>query len=186
MLVRPTLASMRSLGGALDRLAAVRAVITYDPVRTLYRALLVFDAVAILILAIGLGEFVYFEPPGQSTGLKATIVGVYQYDPTTKTTSGPDRRTFTRAQQFAAVVDWASLPHDISVDARWYDSFEAIVGRVGPGTPAQLAAQTTIPVGVPTGLKHNLPGQYLLVVERLENGVPVEVLARRIVLVERS
>jgi hypothetical protein len=163
----------------------VRAA-TYDPVRTLYRALLVFDIVAILILAVGLGEFLYFEPPGQSTGLKATIVGVYQYDPTTHTTVGPDRSSFARTQQFAAVVDWSSLPQNITVDARWYDSFEAIVGRVGPGTPAQLADQTMIPVGVPAGLKHNLPGQYLFVVERLQNGVPVEVLARHIVLVERS
>ena len=179
---------MRSLierAAPLDKLAAVRAT-PYDPVRTLYRALLVFDIVAILILAIGLGEFLYFEPPGQTTGLKATIVGVYHYDPSTQTTSGPDRRTFLRTEQFAAVVNWASLPQNITVDARWYDTFEAIVGRVGPGTPAELAGQTIVPVGVPAGLKHNLPGQYVFVVERLQNGVPVEVLARRIVLVERS
>jgi hypothetical protein len=165
-------------------LAAVRAA-PYDPVRSLYRALLWFDIVAIIVLAIGLGEFIYFEPPGQSTGVKATIVGVYQYDPTTRMTSGPDRRIFARSDQFAAVVDWSSLPQGITVDARWYDSFEAIVSRIGPGTPAELADKPTVPVGVPTGLKHNLPGQYVFVVERLENGVPVEVLARRIVLVER-
>jgi hypothetical protein len=163
----------------------VRAA-TYDPVRTLYRTLLVFDIVAILILAIGLGEFLYFEPPGRHTGLTATIVGVYQYDPTSNKTFGPDRSSFTRTQLFAAAVDWKSLPPNITVDARWYDSFEAIVGRVGPGTPAQLANETVVPVGVPTNLKHNLPGQYLFVVERLENGIPVEVLARRIVIVERS
>ena len=158
----------------------------YDPVRSLYRALLVFDIVAILILGIGLAEFLYFEPPGQGTGVKASIVGVYRYDPTTHTTIGSDRSTFLRTEQFAAVVDWASLPQNITVDARWYDSFAAIVGRVGPGTPAQLAGQTTIPVGVPAGLKNNLPGQYLFVVERLEGDVPVEVLARRILLVERE
>ena len=158
----------------------------YDPVRSLYRALLVFDVVAILILAIGLGEFLYFEPPGQATGLRATIVGVYHYDPATGTTSGPDRRTFPRSEQFAAVVDWSSLPQTITVDARWYDGFQAMVGRVGSGTPAQLASETTIPVGVPSGMKYNLPGQYVFVVERLQNGVPVEVLARRIVLVERE
>jgi hypothetical protein len=162
----------------------VRAA-SYDPVRPLYRALLVFDVVAILILAIGLAEFVYFEPPGQSTGLKATIVGVYQYDPATRTTSGPDRRMFGRSEQFAAVVDWSSLPPNITVDARWYDGFEAIVGRVGPGTPAQLASQTTVPV-VHASLKDNLPGQYQLVIERLDGGTPVEVLARRIVLVDRT
>lgn len=162
----------------------MRAV-TYDPVRRLYRALLVFDAIAILILAVGLAEFVYFEPFGKSTGLKATIVGVYQYDPTTNKALGPDRRTFTRDQQFAAVVDWSSLPQNITVDARWYDGFGAVVGRVGPGTPAQLAGTTTVPV-VHAGLKFNLPGQYIFVVERLDGGVPVEVLARRIVIVDRS
>ena len=157
----------------------------YDPVRPLYRALLVFDAVAILILAIGLGEFLYFEPPGQSTGLKATIVGVYQYDTNTHAAIGPDRSTYARNQQFAAVVDWTSLPQNIVVDARWYDSFETVVGHVGPGTPAQLANQTTIPVATSTPPTPNLPGHYLFVVERIEGGIPVEVLARRLVLVER-
>jgi hypothetical protein len=162
----------------------VRAA-TYDPVRTLYRTLLVFDIVAILILAVGLGEFLYFEPAGQTTGASVRVA-IYQYDSTTNKPIGPERSTFARAQFFAAVVDWSSLPQDIIVDARWYDSFEAVVGRVGPGTPSQLAATTTIPVGVPKGLKYNLPGQYIFVVERLEGGVPVEVLARRLVLVERT
>ena len=47
--------------------------------------------VALLILAVGLGEFLYFEPPGQSTSLRATIAGVYLYDRTADSTSGPDR-----------------------------------------------------------------------------------------------
>ena len=158
----------------------------YDPVKTLYRTLLLFDVVAILILAVGLGEFLYFEPPGQQTGLKATVVGIYQYDPVTNKTFGPERTTFSRTQLFAAVVDWSSLPPNITVDARWYDNFESVVGHVGPGTPAQLADQPTVPVALPTNLKYNLPGQYVFVVERWANGVPVEVLARRIVLVERS
>jgi hypothetical protein len=169
----------------LDKLAAVRAP-PYDPVRTLYRTLLAFDVVAILILAIGLGEFLYFEPPGRQTGLSATIVGVYQYDPTTHKTFGPDRVTFTTTQDFAAVVDWASLPPNIVVDARWYDTFGSLVGLAGPGTPAQLANQSTVPVAEPGPLKHNLPGRYLFVIERLENDIPVEVLARRLVLVKPS
>jgi hypothetical protein len=158
----------------------------YDPVRTLYRTLLIFDIVAILILATGLAEFLYFEPPGQQTGLTATVVGIYQYDPATNKTFGPERSTFTRTQLFAAVVDWKSLPPNITVDARWYDSLESIVGSVGPGTPAQLENQPIVPIALPTNLKHNLPGQYIFVVERWANGIPVEVIARRIVLVERS
>jgi hypothetical protein len=158
----------------------------YDPVRTLYRTLLIFDVVAILILAAGLVEFLYFEPPGQQTGLKATIAGVYQYDPATNKTFGSDRSTFTRTQLIAAVVDWSSLPSNVTVDARWYDNFLSLVGSVGPGTPAQLANQSIVPIALPKTLKANLPGQYMFVVERWANGVPVEVLARRIVLVERS
>src|ERR1700688_253463 len=160
---------------AVDRLATVHAA-PYDPVRTLYRTLLIFDIVAVLILATGLAEFLYFEPPGQVTGLQATVVGVFQYDPTTNKTFGPDRNTFTRAQLFAAAVDWQSLPPNITVDARWYDNFESIVGSVGPGTPAQLANQPIVPIALPKNLKYNLPGQYMFVVERWASGLPVEVL----------
>ena len=156
-----------------------------DQVPTLYRTLLVYAAVSILILVAGLVEFVYFEPPGQHSGLKASIVGVYQYDPQTNKTIGPDLNAFARTQMFAAVVDWSSLPADVIVDARWYDSFGNVVGSVGPGTPLQLAGQTVIPVRVPPGYHYVLPGHYLFVVERYAGGVPVEVIARRVVLVER-
>ena len=175
----------RPRASRLDKLAAVRAD-TYDPVRTLYRTLLLFAAVGIVILAGGLLEFLYFEPPGQTSGVKAHIVGVFQYDPVTQKTSGPDQRTFARNQHFAAVVDWSSLPNDITVDARWYDSFQVVVAQVGPGTPTQLADRAVVPVAVPSGLKYNLPGQYIFVVERMSGEVPVEVLARRIVYVVRT
>jgi hypothetical protein len=158
----------------------------YDPVRTLYRTILAFGAAGLLILTIGVVEFVHFEPFDQNSGTAANIVGVYSYDPATRTTSGPDESTFSRNQTFAAVVDWSSLPPNIPVDARWYDSFENVVGHVGPATPAKLGPTSTIPVNVAEGFQHNLPGHYIFVVERLEAGQPVEVLARRIVLVSRS
>jgi hypothetical protein len=154
-----------------------------DQVRTLYRTLLVFAAVSLLIFVAGLVEFAYFEPPGRHTGLKATIVGVYVYDPDKKTTIGTDRNSFPRTVQFAAVVDWSALPKTVVVDARWYDGFGNVVGSVGPGTPDQLAA--IVPVKVPPGFTHSLPGDYIFVVERYEGGLPVEVIARRVVLVER-
>ena len=159
---------------------------TYDPVRTLYRTLILFGAVGIVILAAGVFEFLYFEPLGQTTGVQAHIVGIYQYDPGTQKTSGPDKRTFARNEHFAAIVDWSSLPNGITADARWYNSFQVVVAQVGPGTPAQVANQTVVPVAVPAGLKYNLPGQYIFVVERISDGVPVEVLARRIVQVVRG
>ncbi len=156
-------------------------------VRTLYRTLLLFATVGVVLLALGLLEFVYFEPPGQASGAKARLAGVYQYDPTTRTTFGPDRTSFKRTEEFAAVVDWSTLPSDITVDARWYDSFGDVVGRLGPSSPFQLATTTVVPVIVPPGFKHNLAGNYTFVVERFNaDGVPVEILARRIVLVERS
>ncbi len=158
----------------------------YDPVRTLYRTILAFGAAGVLILTIGVVEFVHFEPFSQNSGTAANIVGVYAYDPATKATSGLDQGTFGRNQTFAAVVDWTSLPSNITVDARWYDSFENVVGHVGPATPAQLGPMSTVPVNVAEGFHHNLPGHYIFVVERLEGGQPVEVLARRIILVSRS
>ena len=156
-----------------------------DQVRTLYRTLLVYAAVSILILLAGLAEFAYFEPSGQHTGIKATIVGVYEYDSNTGQLTGPDSSTFPRTVQFAAKVDWSTLPSNIVVDARWSDGFGNVVGSVGPGTPQELAGQTIIPVKVPPGFHHNLPGHYVFVVERYEGGVPVEVIGRRVVQVER-
>ena len=111
--------------------------------------------------------------------------GYTEYDPASGKLIGSDRSSFTRNQDFAAVVQWEGLPGDLTVDARWYDTFGNVVGRVGPSTPSKLGAQSVVPVIVPQGLHHNLPGHYTFVVERLQNGVPVEVLARRIVLVER-
>ena len=156
-----------------------------DPVTALYRTLLVFAAVGILILVAGLAEFAYFEPFNPS-GLHARIVGVYHYDPTTHKTSGPDQRVFSRSDQFAAVVDWSGLPDSISVQAIWFDSFENIVGSAGPDTPSALQDETTIPAEIQKNLKFHLPGQYIFAIERVSGGQPVEVLARRIVEVQRA
>jgi len=157
-----------------------------DQTQTLYRTLLVFATAAVLILVIGLIEFVYFEPPGKVSGAKATIVGIYNYDPKTGQTFGSDESHFPRAQQFAAVVDWSSVPADLKVDARWYDAFGDVVGRLGPDTASQLVDQSVVPVVVPPEFHHSLPGQYMFVVERFEGSVPVEVLARRIIRVDRT
>jgi hypothetical protein len=156
----------------------------YDQVRTLYRTLLLFATVAVVILAVGLIEFVHFEPPGQTTGAKVRIVGVFAYDSANGTTLGTDKSTLSRTQEFAAVVDWSGLSPNLAVDARWYDSFGGLVGRIGPSTPAQLGNHSIVPVITPPGLHHNLPGRYTFVVERFQGGVPAEVLARRFVQVE--
>ncbi len=156
-----------------------------DPVSAPYRTLLVFAAVGVLILVAGVVEFAHFEP-FSSSGLHAHIVGVFQYDPGTSQTSGPDRQRFGRAEDFAAVVDWSGLPDSVSVQAVWFDSFQNIVGSAGPDKPSALAEHTTIPAAVPKDLKFHLPGEYIFAVERLTNGQPVEVLARRIIEVQRT
>ncbi len=159
---------------------------TYDQLRILYRTLLGFATVGVVVLAIGLVQFAYFERPGEASGVKAKIVGVYKYDPATRQTAGPDRAEFARNEQFAAVVDWSSIPSNLTVDARWYDSFGSIEGQVGPGTTSDLANVSIVPVQVPPGYHFVLPGRYTFVVERFENGVPVEVVGRRFVVVDRT
>lgn len=159
--------------------------VTYDQLRTLYRTLLAFATIAVLILCVGLVEFVYFEPPGQSSGLKAHIVGVYRYDAATHQTAGDDQSQFARTDQFAAVVDWSSIPGSLTVDAKWYDDFGSIRGSAGPAKAAELSSDAAIPVLVPSGNRFVLPGRYTFVVERFQNGMPVEVLGRRFVVVER-
>jgi hypothetical protein len=162
------------------------SAVTYDQLRVLYRTLLAFATVATVILSLGLLQFVYFERPGVGSGIHATIQGVYKFDPSTGQTSGPDRREFARSEQFAAVVDWSSIPNDVIADARWYDSFGSIEGAVGPAPAAQLAGDKVVPVKVPPTYRFVLPGRYQFVVERLQDGVPVEVLARRFVVVDRT
>jgi len=156
-----------------------------DPVWTLYRTVLAYGAFAIVIFIAGAAEYFHFEPFSSTPSVHARIVGVYGYNAATRATTGPDRKSFARAEQFAAVVDWSGVPDTLTVEAVWYDSFENIVGSVGPGTPSALRDQTVVPAEVPQGLKYHLPGEYIFAVERLANGRPVEVLGRRIVFVER-
>jgi len=164
----------------------VVAVAQRDPVVTLYRTLLVYGLIGLLILTAGLVEFLHFEPFGVTAGVHAQIAGVYLYDPATGQTSGPDRGSFTRAELFAAVVDWSDLPDNVTVQAIWYDGFSNVVGQAGPATAGDLKDHRVVPAEKPTGLKYHLPGQYIFAVERLQGDQPIEVLARRLVEVERT
>src|SRR5205823_4453250 len=101
-------------------------------------------------------------------------------------TSGPDRGSFTRAELFAAVVNWSDLPDNVTVQAIWYDGFSNVVGRAGPARAGELKDHRVVPAEKPTGLKYHLPGQYIFAVERLQGDQPIEVLARRLVEVERT
>lgn len=154
--------------------------------RPLVKAMYALGITAVVILAIGLGEFLYFEPLGETTGTTARVQGVYAYDPATGSISGGDSSRFDRTQPFAAVVDWESLPAEMVVSGRWYNGFGVQVGGVGPGLAGGLSTSRVVQVEVPHGLTTNIPGEYLFVVERVSRGQPVEVLARRLVLVTRG
>ncbi|TMC25974.1 MAG: hypothetical protein E6J32_12950 [Chloroflexi bacterium] len=156
-----------------------------DEITPLYRAIKLVGALAIVIFVAGALEFLSYEPPGQATGTVARIQGVYAYDPDTQAVIGAPAEHFARGQPFAAVVDWASIPAGTEVAARWFDSFGEVVGQSGPG-PVEQMSQAAVPVALPKGLKQNIPGTYLFVVERISRGQPVEVLARRLVEVERT
>ena len=155
-----------------------------DEILPLYRAIKLVGVLAIVIFAAGIVEFISFEPPGESTGAVARINGVYAYDGDAKTISGPPEERFQRSQPFAAVVDWSSIAGGTQVAARWFNSFGEVVGQVGPDR-AESMSPAAVPVALPPGLRQNIPGTYLFVVERISRGQPVEVLARRLIVVER-
>lgn len=158
-----------------------------DDLGPLYRAIRLLGAAAVLILALGLVDYLAFEPLGQHSGLSARIQGVYHYDPSTNQTGGADHSRFSATEDFAAVVDWSSLPAGVVVGAGWSNALGTEVGGVGPKPAGQMTDQDrTVPVKVPHGLTRSIPGRYLFVVERFRGGQPVEVLARRQVLVRTA
>ena len=157
-----------------------------EELRPLYWAMVSLGVVGILILSAGLLDFFSFEPLGQRTGAHATVKGVFHYDPETKQVSGGDTRRFTADDAFAAEVDWTSLPASMVVDAHWFNILGTDVGGVGPQPAGELVDRSVIPVKIPEGFKHNLPGEYDFVVERYSGGQPVEVLARRLVYVRSA
>lgn len=142
--------------------------------------------VAIAILLLGMVEFIHFEPFEPKTGAAAEIVGIFAFDPESGSKTGPDASHFNRDQVFAAEVNWSALPPAMVVGARWYNSFQEEVGGAGPKPAADLSSQQLVPIHVPEGLERNLPGHYTFVVERYARGQPVEVIARRLIRVERA
>jgi len=157
---------------------------TADEIRPLYRAMLMLGVVAVVILGLGLVDFFAFEPLGEHSGITVRVVGVFHVDPTTGATAGPGRSKFTPTEAFAAVVDWSAVPGTTIVGATWLNSLGETVGEVRPKPGSALTeSDRTVPVKVPTGRTRNIPGEYVFVAERFRGGQPVEVLARRLVLV---
>lgn len=156
-----------------------------DEIRPLFRTIVILGLAAVILLSVGVVEFAYFQPFTKITGTRARVEGVYHYDRAEGITGSPTTQ-FNVNDQFAAVVDWDALPAQMVVGARWYNSLEMTVGEVGPAPAGTLSGKRVVPIAVPEGLNRNLPGQYEFVVERFAGGQPVELLARRLVLVKRS
>lgn len=158
-----------------------------DSLTPLLRFIVALGLAAVVILGLGIVTILAFAPPGQETDVRARIVGIYRYDPTTHQLIGGPSSHFAPEEPFAARVDWSVLPPKVVVGAHWYNTLDEQVGGVGPATAAELASRNAVvPVKTPPGLHNNLPGSYSLVVARYSGGRPVELLARTAVLVERS
>jgi hypothetical protein len=160
---------------------------TQDELAPLYRTMLLLGLVGIVILALGFAILLRFAPPGQRSGYRAQVVGVFPYDPERGRTTGPAATRFRRDQPFAAQVDWRELPSAMIVGARWTDSLDDDVGTVGPTSAGTLASQEAlVPVKVQSAFHANLPGSYTLTVVRYAQGHPVELLASANVVVLRD
>jgi hypothetical protein len=156
-----------------------------DETRPIFRLLVGLGVAGIVILAIGLAQFVHYEPPGQRTGRAVKIAGVFDYDVKTGKTFGPAKDHFRTDEPFAAVVDWSTLPPDLVVGANWYSGgFALDAGGVGPARAAELTERSVVPVN--RGNQRFPAGRYEFVVERYSGDRPVEVLGRRNVIVVGS
>jgi len=154
-------------------------------VRPAFRLLAGLGIAGILILVAGVAEFIHFEPPGQRSGITARIEGVYDYDTKAGRTVGSNKDHFRTDEPFAAVVDWTSLPPDLVVVAEWFSGgFTLSAGGVGPAKAAALRDQKAVPVNF--GNNRLPPGHYEFAVERYSGGRPIEVLARKTVVVVGS
>src|SRR3979409_1729996 len=91
-----------------------------DDTRPIFRLLVAVGIAGVVILGVGLAQFIHFEPPGQRTGQAVRINGVYDYNPKTGKISGGSKDHFRTDEPFAAVVDWRSLPADLVVGAHWF------------------------------------------------------------------
>jgi hypothetical protein len=159
----------------------------FEDLRPLYRIMLALGVVGVLILALGFVVLLRFAPPGQRSGYRAEVVGVFACDPASCQPSGHPMTRFHRNQRFIAEVDWSDLPRNMVVGARWTDSLDDDVGTLPPESAGTLADDATlVPVNTPKQFHENLPGLYTLTVVRYARGQPVELLARTSVVVLRD
>lgn len=153
-----------------------------DETRPIFRLLVALGIAGVVILAVGLAQFVHYEPSGQHTGLAVRITGIYGYDRRTDSIVGQNRDHFRTDEPFAAGVDWSGLPPAVVVGAGWFSGgFGIDAGGVGPAPAGTLGARSVVPVNFGAGRFPS--GRYEFVVERYSGGRAVEVLARAAIVV---
>jgi len=152
-------------------------------VRPVFRFIVALGAAGLVILGVGLLQFINFEPPGQHTGVQARILGFWDYDQKTGAITGDPKDHFKTTERLAAEVDWAALPPDLLVGGHWFlGGFALDAGGVGPARAGDFGPKPAVPLQPPSD-RGTPPGRYTFVVERYSGLKPVEVLARASVLV---
>lgn len=138
-----------------------------------YFLLLAVGMVSLLVILLAFGQLIQGTAPWQHVNVRATIYGVYRYDPDTGRTISAPEDTFRTGEVFAGKVAWDSLPSTLDVGARWYDDTGVDWGGIQPGTAAQLATAFSL---VPMLRTDAPPGTYTLDVMRYSAGRPVQIL----------
>ncbi|MGH7911802.1 MAG: hypothetical protein ACREQM_04195 [Candidatus Dormibacteraceae bacterium] len=138
-----------------------------------YVLLLAVGVISLLVILLAFGELIEGTAPWTHVDTRATVQGVYRYDPAAGTAVSRARRTFHPDQAFAGRVEWSSLPGRLQVGARWYDSGGEDWGGVQPAPASVLAGAGSL---VPMARSGDPPGVYTLDVMRYSAGRPVQIL----------
>ena len=145
-----------------------------DDVRLPYLTLLIVGVISLGLLGLGLDNLVAATVPWEHTNLSVKVNGVYAYDTRTGTVHGAATKTFHTDKAFAAKVDWAALPAQLSVGAAWYSSGGTLIQSLGPSPAGSLAARHRL---VPMDQRAP-PDTYELLVMHYDGGKPIEILGR--------
>jgi hypothetical protein len=147
-----------------------------DDLQAPFWTLMALGTVSALLLVLGLSNLITATMPWAHTGLKVQVTGVFPYDPRVHTVTDGAGTSFKRGQEFAAKVDWSSLPRNLEVGGVWYDSQDREVSALAPAPAGQLAAQQAV---VPMTDSQALPGSYRVLVMHYVDGKPIEILGRK-------
>ncbi|MDQ6637090.1 MAG: hypothetical protein M3Y62_04795 [Candidatus Dormibacteraeota bacterium] len=151
----------------------------------IYHTMLLAGYAGLIILVVGLVTFLATSPPGRHTALH-TDASVYTYDPASSSIKGEPQQHFPAGQEFAGLVSWETLPAATTVGAKWYGALQQVEGSVGPARAGELAAAAKpVPVRSSQTATPLLPGRHTLMILRYSGGLPLEIVGRTSVIVDR-